>query len=457
MTSRIAVCVAGLAVCGSALAQGRAEPQIVPFSGEVIHATQATKIIGLTVDGVYVYGETIQLGNGNTNRGGGTVAYDSAQLADTDGDGFAFEPVCGDTAPHTGSFPGSRYVLPISAQSWAEDIIPDAGTEGGVITEVVFGAVRPLCDGGTGSQCEVSQVIIESWEGFDNFPDLDGTDGFDTDGDGLGFPASRTDSDGDTFVDEYLGGFILTYANTDTDGDTVPDCMTSFGAGGYSLWYATGLETLGVPLTDNLDLWDGGKPGTEGRPDGGVRVIWTRGDGGDGMGPLTGGFYPATRVTPVAWGTLDMEAPGNMCPYAGDPGFGVGTSDGTIWGEGENFCADGFASWSDGAPSGNISVDDQFDVLGDIVDWYQFVPDFVSLGMMFRISVEGAIVDNTCCDINADGQCTAADFSAWLAAYNTSSSRCDVNQDGMCTPADFTAWLAEYNASQAGHGNFCVF
>ena len=451
--------LAGLAVSGACDAQLVPELQPVQFSGLRYGAIRESAITGLTVDGRYVYGKTVELGQGNTARGAncGDVAYDSAQLADTDGDGFCLDPVCGDTAPHTLSTASSRYGLGVSLQSWAEDIIPDAGKEGGTISETVFTASRPLCDGGVGTVCEPLQIIIESWEGFDNFPDLDGSDGFDTDGDGLGFPASQSDTDGDTFVDEFLGGVILTYANTDTDGDTIPDAQCSSGASGYGIFFATGLETLGIPLTNNLDLWDGGKPGTDGRGDGGVRVLWTRGDGGDGLGPLNGGFYPSSRVTQLFWGTLAMEVPGNMCPYAGDPGFGVGDSDGTVWGEGENFCGDSFPSWSDGAPSGNVAVDDQYDVLNDIADFNGLVPDFVSLGVMFRISVHEMGGDSDCCDANGDGQCTPADFSAWVAAFNSNGPRCDVNQDGNCTPADFSAWVAAFNASQAGNPQFCVF
>jgi len=85
------------------------------------------------------------------------------------------------------------------------------------------------------------------------------------------------------------------------------------------------------------------------------------------------------------------------------------------------------------------------------------VPDFVSLGVMFRISVHEMGGDSDCCDANGDGQCTPADFSAWVAAFNSNGPRCDVNQDGNCTPADFSAWVAAFNASQAGNPQFCVF
>jgi len=51
-------------------------------------------------------------------------------------------------------------------------------------------------------------------------------------------------------------------------------------------------------------------------------------------------------------------------------------------------------------------------------------------------------------DVNADGMATPADFTLWLAYFNTpqlpGSERADVNGDGSLTPADFTAWLAAF-------------
>jgi len=449
------LCFAGLALASTSSAQVGLELSGSEIQGGTNAAIRATAITGLTVDGMYVYGRTIELSNTNSPRDlPGTVAYDSFQVIDTDMDGLNLDLVCGDTPPHNLSAPSSRYYFNTNWQSVAEDIIPASGTEGKSMSSVALLAARPLCDGGTGTVSEVCQVVIESWEGFDNFPDFDGSDGFDTDADGLGFPADLSDNDGDTFVDGFLGGVILTYANTDTDGDTIPDGMLS---GGLGVWYATGLEALEIPLTSNLDLFDGGKPGTDGRGDGGVRVVWTRGDGGDGMGPLFGGFYPASKITQPVWGTLAMEAPGNMCPYAGQPGFGVGDSDIAIWGEGENICGDTTDAWSDGGPAGNTTVDNQYDIFNDLIDWGNVVPDFEVLGAMLWISVESSGDGSDCCDANMDGQCTPADFTAWIAAFNANSAACDANQDGSCTPADFTAWIAAFNASQAGNPTICDF
>ncbi len=463
MKTKVLLSVAGLAACGAADAQVRPEIQTAEFSGQVHKAVRATAITGLTVDGQYVYGQTIELGQGNTNRITGTIAYDAAQLDDTDLDGLDIDPVCAELAPHSLTGASSRYWFgaDFSWQAYAEDIIPASGTEGGTITEFVFLGSNALCDGGAGTTSEVLQVVLESWEGFDNFPDLDGSDGeFGDTPDGLGFPASQSDTDGDTFVDEFLGGIILTYADTDTDGDTVPDEQLSAGAAGYGIFYATGLDVLDTPLTSNLDMWAGGNAGTDGRPDGGVRLLWTRGDGGDGLGPLNGGLYPSSKAASMLWGTLAMQGGAGGCAPTFDPtGFGAGDSDGTVWGEGEDICGDGLGGWSVGAPSGNEAVDEQYDTTFDIADWAGgFVPDFPNaLGIAFRINVVGGVTTEDCCDANADGACTPADFSAWVAAFNSAGARCDVNQDGSCTPADFSAWVAAFNASTGGAPLDCTF
>ena len=49
-------------------------------------------------------------------------------------------------------------------------------------------------------------------------------------------------------------------------------------------------------------------------------------------------------------------------------------------------------------------------------------------------------------DVNGDGMVTAADFTAWVAAFNAGDPECDQNSDGACTAADFTAWVANFNA-----------
>lgn len=61
-----------------------------------------------------------------------------------------------------------------------------------------------------------------------------------------------------------------------------------------------------------------------------------------------------------------------------------------------------------------------------------------------------------CCDVNNDGTCTPADFTAWINAFNNSDPRCDANNDGSCTPTDFTAWINAYNASVGGSPLTCT-
>lgn len=48
-------------------------------------------------------------------------------------------------------------------------------------------------------------------------------------------------------------------------------------------------------------------------------------------------------------------------------------------------------------------------------------------------------------DTNLDGAVTAADFSAWVSAYNAGSDIADQNLDGNVSPADFSAWVSNYN------------
>lgn len=48
-------------------------------------------------------------------------------------------------------------------------------------------------------------------------------------------------------------------------------------------------------------------------------------------------------------------------------------------------------------------------------------------------------------DTNLDGAVTAADFSAWITAYNSGNVVADQNLDGNVTAADFSAWIANYN------------
>ncbi|HED54813.1 MAG TPA: hypothetical protein ENJ00_11520 [Phycisphaerales bacterium] len=479
MKNHVLVACAGMAVC-SADAQVRPELQQARFSGQSFHAIRATAITGLTVDGQYIYGRTIELGNGNNNttRGTGDVCYDSAWMVDTDGDGFD-DPICGDQAGSaTLMFPGSRWFFgtSFSVQSISEDINDSdgvSGFNGATIDSIAFAGVFPICDGGTGSTSEVLQMVVESWDVIDNFPDIDGTDGFDPQPNGVGgtttvVPFDTADHDGDGLVDYFVGGVVLTYANTDTDGDGVPDQLLSLGSGGYGTFFASSLCSLGVALSAGLDETTATNNETQPdihnqdqRTDTGVSFRWTRGaidTDGDGTpdGPLRGGFFPSTRAQFMIWGTASAAPAAAACLAAsGQPDVGRGFSDGIVWAEGTNMCGDTAGDWSGGGNS--PMVDERHDPSFDVSDFTGLVGAPNPLGWMFRLNCCAAPTTEDCCDINADGQCTAADFSAWIAAFNAATGRCDVNQDGACTPADFSAWIAAFNNSTAGMPDQCTF
>jgi len=450
--------IAGLAFGSACEAQVRPELQSLGYSGQQYRARTATAIVGLTTQGRYVLGETIVIDEVYFGRNTpGVIAYDAAQMADTNLDGVDYEPVCADQLPHTMSMPSDRYWYGIgySWQTFAEDIVVAPGTEGQTLSEVVFAGVSPACE----QSLEPLFVIFESWEGIDNRPQFDGSDGFSitpVPGGNHAFPFDLSDNDGDTFVDGFLGGVIMDFNNVDLDGDTIPDVYAPASGFGYGVFAVSGLDSLGIPITDNLDLFDGGLPGADGRGDGGIRLLLTRGDGGDGLGPLSG-FYPSSKAQSMLWGTLSMQSVPIACVTT--DGFGVGDSTGTVWGEGEDVCEDGLGAWSENAPTGNEDVDNLYDNAWDIGTLGDgIVPDFESLGLMIRIKVNGDELPPTdCCDVNFDYQCSPADFTAWIAAFNGQVSPCDVNQDGFCTPADFSAWIAAFNASMSGAPDLCFF
>lgn len=64
-----------------------------------------------------------------------------------------------------------------------------------------------------------------------------------------------------------------------------------------------------------------------------------------------------------------------------------------------------------------------------------------------RIALWASCNQSTCLpDTNHDGVLSPADFSTWIAAFNSQSPACDQNGDNQCTAADFSAWIANYNA-----------
>ena len=56
------------------------------------------------------------------------------------------------------------------------------------------------------------------------------------------------------------------------------------------------------------------------------------------------------------------------------------------------------------------------------------------------------LVTRCIADTNLDGMVTATDFTAWVAAFNSSNPVADQNLDGLISPTDFTAWIANFNA-----------
>lgn len=63
-----------------------------------------------------------------------------------------------------------------------------------------------------------------------------------------------------------------------------------------------------------------------------------------------------------------------------------------------------------------------------------------------ELTLEWEVPFDCIADVNGDGMLSPADFSAWVAAYNTGAPGCDQNGDGNCSPADFSAWVGNFNA-----------
>ena len=71
----------------------------------------------------------------------------------------------------------------------------------------------------------------------------------------------------------------------------------------------------------------------------------------------------------------------------------------------------------------------------------------ITLAGQSTLVAAGDVPEPDCpADTNGDGVLSPADFSAWIAAFNTLSPACDQNTDTLCTPADFSAWIANFNA-----------
>lgn len=77
---------------------------------------------------------------------------------------------------------------------------------------------------------------------------------------------------------------------------------------------------------------------------------------------------------------------------------------------------------------------------------FSTTPPFAGLPELGTYTITLLSVEVCLADVNGDGLLTPADFSAWIAAFNSGAAICDQNDDGSCTPSDFTAWIANYNS-----------
>ena len=124
----------------------------------------------------------------------------------------------------------------------------------------------------------------------------------------------------------------------------------------------------------------------------------------------------------------DSNADGDFDEGAGDEGYNYLFYISPLGGEGITDC-------------NNNGVDDATDIANGTSDDVNAdgIPDECP-GQTNRL----------CADVNNDGVVTPADFSAWVAAFNTQSYRADQNFDGVVTPADFSAWVANFNLGANG-------
>jgi predicted outer membrane repeat protein len=67
-------------------------------------------------------------------------------------------------------------------------------------------------------------------------------------------------------------------------------------------------------------------------------------------------------------------------------------------------------------------------------------------GEMDYLDIGALEFQGTSClaDVNNDGELTATDFTAWIAAYNSGNPAADQNRDGIINQGDFTAWINNY-------------
>ncbi len=458
MKTKMILACAGLAACAAQAQVDRPTMQTTDVAG-VLYPVTVQAIKGITMDGNLVLGEKRPYVRTDAAARGSITAetlYNAAGLGpDTDGDGTE-DPICGDLCGPPG-VPASRWFFgpTFATQAVADDFQMDAAA---VAANPKFSGVNSLvnwlsCDGSSGTEPLI--LIFTMYDSVDLVANLDGTDGFDTDGDGFNdSPYARTDTDGDGLVDQFTGGVILTYANIDTDGDGVNDVLEAGTAGYYVLFgdgitAATpggplGVEDFGdIPSTD----YDGdGHPeatfelflaGSEG-PD-------TDGDGEPDSGDIFNAFFATTNVGQVMlWGPAGNDVLG--CSLDSPLQF----SEGIAWAQGRNTCdpldPNAGGGFSDGASDGGI-VNNFWDPSIDVTDFTAVVgcPDPLAYAVSI-IGEGGSTPAGPCADTNGDGVVSPADFNSWIIAFNTQAPACDQNGDGLCTPSDFNAWIINFNS-----------
>lgn len=387
-----------VALAGTALGS---EPGIERVSlADRMHAISATPVIVGTSGDIVEFGETVNIHTGAA-RGPGvcqenTPYFDSLGVADTDGDGIFGNLVCGDACGL--STPSSRYLYGTEnpLQGYTLDINTDP-SPGRLLDSLTIPGSIVRCDQ---SQAEFMQILVLVYDDIDT----SGV-GFDSDGDTINdTPFPQDDLDNDGIPDAYLGGVVLTYDAPDSS------------AGGYTLFLASNLADLGVPLPE-----DGS---------GGVQVMFI-----DGFVDLDGDTVPETpspfeNVAPLFWGPTNTV---DGCPFSGSPS----SSSGVWWGLGYDVCED----------EPGHSPDPYTFVPGEyLVDVVPCVDTLMPAFTLFGTCASGRL----CADQNSDGMVLPTDFTAWIANFNANDARADVNQDGSLTPTDFTAWIGAFNQGQAG-------
>ncbi len=362
-----------------------------------VQAIAATPVRVNAMGRVIEFGDAVQLGQG-VSRGPGscdqsTPLFDSFVVTDTDGDGIPIDPVCGDLCGL--GTPGSRYFFgsEFPIQGFAMDIVIDPA-QGRDLESIVLPTIMARC---VNNKDIYMYMLVSIYEDYDTTGF-----GYDINGDTIGdTPFPPDDLDGDTNPDALLGSAVLTFP--------IP-------LGGYQIFYASELDSLGIPLpSDGI---------------GGIRVQLV-----DEFVDLDGDTVNESPV-PFENTSAMLWAPSAGNPGCSIPSYGARQTD-TWWPLGYNICND----------TPGYSPDPFTYVFDDSLSGVVACPET----LMPAVTIFGTCADERiCADQNADGQVLPNDFTAWIDNYNSGDYRADVNQNGFITPTDFTAWIAAFNQGQSG-------